>query len=344
MKKSSDNKQHKAFSLAEVMIAMAVVAIAAAIVVPTFVSNMHGKTFRTKYMKTISNLVQAATASYANESYDFGGANGYYGEVGAPQATHNIPGGALDGSLIGLDTPDAIDVPTHSDLYRETGSLFHIFHDYLSLRHTATFTNYAVMPADIGLNCAGRATDGKTVALNVPGRPSITSATIKNNFLAREYWAESIVQGSGGLADLCNGRSLEQGGLNQGRMFMMDDGSVFTYDPAQAYCLESNPCYGYIDINGSEGPNRVIACSKGEDSYITSYSKNALPGMLVGDCTVKMSDVTDIYPVLFYNQVMKPASWAAKSVYFKLESNQVPEDQTADVENTDVTPQTVSRD
>ena len=332
MKKSS-NYIFNAFSLAEVMIAMAIVAIIAAVIVPTFISNMHGKTFRTKYMKTISNLVQASTASYANESYDFGGANGYYGDPGTPRATHNVPGGASDGSIFGLDTKDAIGVPTHSDLYTETGSLFHIFRDYLTLRHTSTFTNYAVMPADISLNCAGRAPEGKTVELNVPGNPDVTSATIKNNFLAREYWADSIIQGSGGLADLCSGRSIEQGGINQGRMFMMDDGSVFTYDPAQAYCLESNPCYGYIDINGPEGPNRVISCSVGEDSYITSYSKNALPGMLIGDCTVKMADVTDIYPVLFYNQVMKPASWAAKSVYFKLESNQVTSSQTADAEN-----------
>ena len=110
-------------------------------------------------------------------------------------------------------------------------------------------------------------------------------------------------------------------------MFMLEDGSVFTYDPAQAYCFESNPCYGYIDVNGPEGPNRVISCSNGVDSYITSYSKNALAGTLQGDCTVDYKDMTDIYPVLFFNQVVKPASWAAKSVYYQLKSNQIGEPQ-----------------
>lgn len=335
MKKSlvSIIKNFNAFTLAEVMIAMAIVGIVAAVVVPTFVSNMHGKAFRTKYLKTISNLVQAATASYANNSYDFSGTSGYYGDVGEPHETYNVPGGALDGSIIGLDTPDAIGVPTHSDLHADTGSLFHIFHDFLTLRHSADLSNYAVFPAEVKLSCAGRLPEGKTVELKNSQNTDVSSVTIKNNFLAREYWTESIVQGSGGLADLCNGRAIENGGFNQGRMFMMDDGSVFTYDPAQAYCLESNPCYGYIDINGPEPPNRVIACSEGEDSYITTYGKNALPGMLQGYCTVKMVDVTDIYPVLFYNQVMKPASWAAKSLHFRIESNQVTSSQTADVEN-----------
>ena len=62
-------------------------------------------------------------------------------------------------------------------------------------------------------------------------------------------------------------------------------------DPAQAYCLKTNPCYGYLDVNGPQGPNRMVACSEGEDSFITSYSKNALPGMMMGNCTVKSSDV-----------------------------------------------------
>ena len=316
-------KKSSAFTLAETMLVIAIVAVVSAVTVPVLWSNMHGSSYRIKFKKTISSLVQASTSCYANNSYDFGGANGYYGDVGEPLSTYDVPGGALDGNIIGMDTRDAIDVQTHSDLYFETGSIYHIFHDNLVMRHTGDVRNYAVYPVDFELNCAGRVPDGKTVELNVSGRPNITSAELKNNFFEREYAQSSLVQGSGGLADLCNGRTIENGGINQGRMFMLEDGAVFTYDPAQAYCLESNPCYGYIDINGPEPPNRVIACSEGEDSYITTYSKNADPGMLAGDCSVNLGDITDIYPVLFYNQVMKPASWAAKSVYYQLHSNQV---------------------
>ena len=177
------------------------------------------------------------------------------------------------------------------------------------------------MPADITLNCASRPKYTK-VQLKIPGAPEVTTATIKPDFEAREYWTQSVVQGSGGIYPMCEGRTLAQGGINQGRMFMMTDGMVFTYDPAQAYCLHTNPCYGYLDINGPEGPNRMISCSEGEDSFITSYSKNALPGMLLGNCTVKSKDVTDIYPVLFYGNTVKPASWAAKSVLYSSKTNQ----------------------
>lgn len=191
----------------------------------------------------------------------------------------------------------------------------------MNLKSHKEVFNYAVMPSDVTLNCASRPAY-TTVQLNVPGSAVVT-ATIKPDFEAREYWTKSIVQGSGNIFPMCDGRSLEEGGINQGRMFMLEDGMVFTYDPAQAYCLDTNPCYGYIDVNGPEGPNRMIACSEGEDSFITSYSKNALPGMMMGNCTVKAADVTDIYPVLFYKNTVKPASWAGKSVFWQMKSNQI---------------------
>lgn len=321
-----------AFTLAETLIVLVIVSIISALTIPVFVANMHGSSYRTRLIKTISNLAKASTANYAISSYDFSGANGYYGDVGSPSATYSTPGGALDGSVFGFETQPFINALAHSDLHSDTTSLFHIFKDNLTLRNSVDLTNYSVNAVDILLNCAGRAEAGKNVELDIKGNNLITSATVKTNFETREFLSKSVIQGSGGLADMCNGRAIEQGGFNQGRMFMFADGAVFTYDASQAYCVEDNPCYGYIDVNGPEAPNRVIACSEGEDSYITTYGKNANPGMVQGSCTVKATDITDIYPVLFYNQSVKPASWAAKAVYLKIKSNQVAPQQVSNVE------------
>lgn len=315
-------KKILAFTLAEVLIALAIVGIVAALTIPTLMVSLKAREYRVALSKGISTLARAATANYGLESYDFSGTNGYYGEVNSPIAVYSTPSGVTDGyDIIGFDTPGVADTATHSDLYLYTTSLFHIWRNNLKLKSSKEVANYAVVPSDVTLNCASRPSF-TTVQLKIPGSGDV-SATIKPDFKSREYWTKSIVQGSGSIYPMCEGRTIEQGGINQGRMFMLEDGMVFTYDPAQAYCLETNPCYGYIDVNGPEGPNRMVACSEGEDSFITSYSKNALPGMMLGNCTVKAGDVTDIYPVLFYNNVVKPASWAAKSVLYSFNSNQL---------------------
>ncbi len=311
-----------AFTLAEVLIALAVVGIVAALSIPTFMANMTAKKYRVALEKGISTLARAATANYGLEGYDFSGTNGYFGNENTPIAVYSTPGGANDGhEIFGFNPNGDPNAETYSDVYPYTPSLFNLWKSNLSLKASQEVHNYAVVPADTTLKCASRPTY-TTVQLKVPGAGDV-SATIKPDFKSREYWTLSIVQGSGSIFPMCEGRSLAQGGINQGRMFQLEDGMVFTYDPAQAYCLKTNPCYGYLDVNGPQGPNRMVACSEGEDSFITSYSKNALPGMMMGNCTVKSSDVADIYPILFYDNVVKPASWAAKSVLYSLSSNQV---------------------
>ena len=196
------------------------------------------------------------------------------------------------------------------------------------MKNSNEIANYAVMPADALLSCAGMEAGGTTsINFAVPG-VTTTSATLPADLETRQGVA-SGVQGAGGLAKLCDGRTLENGGVNHGRIFQLEDGMTFTYDGAQAYCSESNPCYGYLDVNGPTGPNRVIACSDevdggkaNKDGWISTYGRNANAGMLLADCTVESKDITDIYPVLFYGSTVKPASIAAKSVLYSKKSNQ----------------------
>ena len=320
-----------AFTLAEVLIALAIIGVVAAMTIPTFMANTAGAQFRTGLKKGITVLTQAASANYATEGYDFAGTNGAYGAADTTTTpTSNFAGSAAisndfvrDG-VIGFNTESNPMADTTEDLHPDTPSLFHLFQSNLNMKNSNELTNYAVMPVDVTLNCTS--TDGGT--LDVAGMS--TNPTVQNvqtgDLNRAAITTKTGIQVGGGLAELCNGRALSgaQGGINQGYMFQLEDGMVFTYDPAQAYCTESNPCFGYIDINGAAGPNRVIACSEsgGNNAWIHTYGRNADSGNLLADCTVDAKDITDIYPVLFYGSAVKPASRAAKSVLYSKKSNQ----------------------
>ncbi|MBQ8458693.1 type II secretion system protein [bacterium] len=62
-------------------------------------------------------------------------------------------------------------------------------------------------------------------------------------------------------------------------------------------------CVGYIDVNGPSLPNTEIKCTTG------TTSKD-----LEEPCIIKNKDITDVFPVLFYDSTVTPATNAAKYV------------------------------
>ena len=310
-------KQKKSFTLSEILIAMAIIGIVAAIVVPDFIDITSGLGYKTKFKKTITTLTRAVVANYGENTYDFRDVRAYYGdENGIPIECYSLVGGATDGAFIGSDTIGNSSGAIWADLSNKSMSIYNIFHSFLNMTHSGIIHNYAVGPVSVDLKCASREPAG--------GKVKIRAGAVEMNVNLVSSFNERLNDLYGGFYPMCDGRLLANGGFNQGRMFMMDDGSVFTYDPSQIYCTESNPCFGYIDINGPLPPNQMISCSVGEDSFILNYGRNADEGVLQGTCEVKPQDITDIYPVVFYDQIVKPASWAAKAVFFdKMKSNQI---------------------
>ena len=63
-------------------------------------------------------------------------------------------------------------------------------------------------------------------------------------------------------------------------------------------------CTGFIDVNGVSLPNEEIKCSVGN----TSKEVDA-------DCIVKNKDVKDVYPIIFHDTTVEPATNAAKYVF-----------------------------
>lgn len=62
-------------------------------------------------------------------------------------------------------------------------------------------------------------------------------------------------------------------------------------------------CTGFIDVNGLSLPNEEIKCSVGRTSM-----------NLDDECVVKSKDMKDVYPIVFHDAIVEPATNAAKYV------------------------------
>ena len=94
-------------------------------------------------------------------------------------------------------------------------------------------------------------------------------------------------------------------------MLFLNDGIMFAFDNTQGGCAASTAtvttdayCFGIIDVNGQKGPNRVVECDT-----------NTLDGT-GDDATCVVSNPTDIYPIMFYDQTIAPASAAGRAVLY----------------------------
>ncbi|MBQ8459714.1 type II secretion system protein [bacterium] len=61
-------------------------------------------------------------------------------------------------------------------------------------------------------------------------------------------------------------------------------------------------CYGFIDVNGTNPPNKEIKCTTGS---------NSLTG---NNCIVKSKDITDIYPIRIHDAIVEPATASGRFV------------------------------
>ncbi len=96
-----------------------------------------------------------------------------------------------------------------------------------------------------------------------------------------------------------------------------NDGITFTFPKNASNCTEGNAttnaadngtdgtpgyCYGVIDVNGEKNPNKLVNCD--------GKAWNA------GGEDCKVTNPTDIYPVIMYDQTVLPATRAAEAVLY----------------------------
>ena len=223
------NAFENAFTLAEVLITLAIIGVVAAMTMPTLINNTNGAQFKTAYKKALSVLNQAIVMNIAMEDYDFAGATG--GDEVKPGANGTEP--------------------------TDTGisSLYRIFAERTNgqLVTDSEFTDYQVSIKDDGTDASGE----DPAPIN------------SNNYV-----------------------------------FRFQDGIVFSFDGSRGNCTEANPCFGWIDANGTKGPNRSVSCTQEDD-----------------ECTSKVT-INDIFPVKFYDQTVAPASAPARAVLYGSENEE----------------------
>ena len=83
--------------------------------------------------------------------------------------------------------------------------------------------------------------------------------------------------------------------------FYLNDGSTLSIPKTASACTSSNTvCKGTIDVNGPKMPNRMIGCDEGST-----------------DTNCKSTAAGDVFPIFLHDQVIEPASPAARYVLYK---------------------------
>ena len=89
-----------------------------------------------------------------------------------------------------------------------------------------------------------------------------------------------------------------------------NDGITFTFANSEKACTAGNAtatghyCKGVIDVNGAKNPNKQVTCD----------GTGNTPETAVSNCQV--TNPTDIYPVIMYDQSILPNSDAARAVLY----------------------------
>ncbi len=164
----------------------------------------------------------------------------------------------------------------------------------LSVLSQAVVLNVALDDYDLSQaseTAAGKATDG-------------SSASLYNLFNNRMNVVKTATTGTGWTASNNSNIKFAQ---NSNYTLFFNDGITFTFKSNAGNCTEGNSggtttaskCYGVIDVNGEKNPNKEVKCDSGK----------------TGD-NCEVSNPTDIYPVVMYDQTILPATRAGEAVLY----------------------------
>lgn len=104
----------------------------------------------------------------------------------------------------------------------------------------------------------------------------------------------------------------------------LNDGVMFAFNNATTNACtiqtdgggDATPCEGYIDVNGTKGPNKVVSCNTGTDAQVTAKDSFDTDGTKTDATSCEVGNPTDVYPVYFYDQTVTPATNAARAVLY----------------------------
>ena len=121
----------------------------------------------------------------------------------------------------------------------------------------------------------------------------------------------NVVKTGGNVYSASNATDKVKFGDRANYTLYFNDGITFTFKNTDSGCTEGtadgttvadHKCYGVIDVNGEKNPNKVVNCD--------GKTWNA------GGEDCKVSNPTDMYPVVMYDQTVLPATRAAEAVLY----------------------------
>ena len=264
------------FTLAEVLITLGIIGVVAAMTMPTLINSTQGAQYKTAYKKALSVLSQAVVMNIALEDYD------------------------LSQTLAGTNAKDH---PT------ETQTLYTLFKNRMNVVKVAepddfNGDNAVAGDADYYMVVdSGDTADRPASGGGTGGDDDDDDDTTASHFITENGGATAL----GAWPDAST--TPAEFGENVTYLFM-NDGITFIFDNRQNECAAATAttsdqyCFGFIDVNGQKGPNRVVKCDNGT---ITGTGDDS-------SCVV--TNPTDIYPVMFYDQSIVPASAAGRAVLY----------------------------
>lgn len=254
------NKGYKkaAFTLAEVLITLGIIAILAAVTIPSLMKNVNASKYSSQFQQALSSLNQAIKMAQSNFDVDYASTN----------EKCNIESARSE---------SATQVFTFCSIYNSTlsgasyvGQLSAV--PGYSIRVRSDLNSYFIF-------------DNPVYA---EGNSRVFMSTMPSDYLGYSL-ASGVMVGFNKDAVGC----------------AVDIGNL----PDLDWISNHTQCIGFIDINGVAGPNTVVNCDDVNALEINPNSTCAV--------TVDANHITDIYPVIFYNGSVIPATPAARSIASK---------------------------
>lgn len=295
-------KKKSGFTLSEVLIALTIIGVVAALATPRFIGNATKKQFIAKFKTTMNILDSAAKESKAEEGgYDYSGnRTNWHGSNNIAKILQEKAGATL-----------------------------------LPEKDTAIWSATGLLYSNALCDLNGVAYSRFTVSGTCPSTPNI--ATI--NF-GRSSTNDDPLGDSGGILSDIKYKTLKL--KNGAYIYVdsnalgciSDTDGIAWYKSEERYIDRStdvgkhNLCAGYIDVNGPKGPNKLTSCTGDGD---TVNSEEVVATVLIWPnsnvtCSIaedgsetggSMSYVSvgDVFPIWFYNDSVAPANSAVNSVW-----------------------------
>lgn len=196
----------------------------------------------------------------------------------------------------------------------------------LSVMSQAVVMNIALDDYDLsqtvaGTNTAAHENEVQTLYTLFKNRMNVVKTAISADFNttngdAKNYAVTSVAGTDTDWPDVADHGGVfpvpTAGVIADSTYLFFNDGITFMFNNTQQACAASTTttvdayCYGYIDVNGQKGPNRIVQCDNGT---LSNDAKN-------DDKTCTVSNPTDIYPIMLYDQSIVPATAAGRAVLY----------------------------